>query len=172
MKNPTDITVLISAQNVSIARTLRMALRGLGLRSIPLAADIEQTVAAFAVAEPDAVIVYVDGPSPTDDGLTTLRFLRRSEQSPAKQIPIVAVSPQRDLPTINAVIEGGAHEYVLFPASGDNLLKKITAARTSTRPFLDTPEYVGPERRQRGASFAGPERRTEEQQKPPASEAG
>ncbi|HVY87791.1 MAG TPA: hypothetical protein VG942_02930 [Hyphomonadaceae bacterium] len=172
MKNPADVTVLISTNNLSIARTLRMAMRGLGVRSIHLAATIDQTVAAFSIAEPHAVIVYVDGPSQADDGLTTLRFLRRSEQSPDRRIPVVAVSPQRDLATINAAIDGGAHEYVLFPASGDNLLKKITAARTSSRPFMDTPEYVGPERRQRPGAFGGAERRVDEPQKPPVIEAG
>jgi hypothetical protein len=30
------------------------------------------------------------------------------------------------------VINAGGHEYVVFPASGDALLKKITAARQSS----------------------------------------
>ena len=57
------------------------------------------------------------------------------------------MSQRRDLPTINAVMNAGAHEYVLFPASGDVLLKRISAACQSTRPFIETADYVGPERK-------------------------
>ena len=67
----------------------------------------------------------------------------------------------------HAVINAGGNEYVLFPASGDALLKKITAARTTTRPFVEQPNYVGPCRRRRtDASYAGPERRAEEADAP------
>ena len=30
---------------------------------------------------------------------------------------------------------------------GEQLLKKVLAAHTSNRPFVDTPDYVGPERK-------------------------
>ena len=51
-------------------------------------------------------------------------------------MPIIACSPRRDLATVHAVINAGGHEYVLFPASGDALLKKIIAARTANRAFV------------------------------------
>lgn len=148
MTNPTDVNVLVCTNIVGIARTLRMALRGMGVRTVFLAHDINQLLDGFSVAEPHAIIVYVDGPEANDDGLATLRFIRRSEQCPHNKVPVIAVSPRRDLPTINAVINGGAHEYVLFPAAGDTLVKKITAARTTSRPFIETEAYFGPERKQ------------------------
>ncbi len=147
MKNARDVSVLISCNVSGIARTLRMALRGMGVRRVFLATNAEQLEQGFAEIEPNVVVVYVDGDDPTDAGLVTLRHIRRSPDSPLPRIPVVAVSQRRDLPTINAVINGGAHEYVLFPASGDVLLKRIAAACQSTRPFIETPEYVGPERK-------------------------
>jgi hypothetical protein len=73
---------------------------------------------------------------------------------------VVVASQSRDIATINAVINAGGHEYVLFPASGDQLLKKVTAARNSTRPFIETADYVGPCRRRRvDPLYKGPERR-------------
>jgi hypothetical protein len=57
---------------------------------------------------------------------------------------------------------------VVFPASGDALLKKITAARQSSRPFIEQPDYVGPCRRRRNdPTYSGPERRAS----PPAKAA-
>jgi DNA-binding NarL/FixJ family response regulator len=156
MTDPTDVSIVVCVAISGIARTLRMALRGMGVRNVVLAADTTEMIEGFVIAEPSCVIVYVDSENPADPGLQTLDFIRRAEGSPHPQIPIVAVSPRRDLPTINAVINGGAHEYVLFPASGEVLLKKINAARTKTRPWIDRPDYFGPERRiDREAQAAG-----------------
>jgi DNA-binding response OmpR family regulator len=157
--NPTDVSVLIFSTNVGVARTLRMALRGMGARSIHLAADETQLFEGFAAMDTNAVLVYVDGPE-NDAGVDMIRFLRTSDRSPNVRMPIVAASPRRDLATVNAVINAGGSEYVLFPASGEALLKKITAARTSTRPFIEQPNFVGPCRRRReDKSYTGPERR-------------
>jgi DNA-binding NarL/FixJ family response regulator len=161
MDNPTDISVLVSTGVVGIARTLRMALRGMGVRSVVLAANHAQLLEGFTTAELRCVVLYVDGADPSDEGLKTLEFIRRSQKSPLPRIPVVVVSPRRDLATINAVINGGAHEYVLFPTSGDVLLKKITAARTTTRIWLDRPDYFGPERRIDRETQPSVERRTD-----------
>lgn len=147
MKTASDIGVLISCNVSGIARTLRMALRGMGVRRIFLSMNPHQLDEGFAAVEPSVVLVYVDSDAATDEGLTTLRHIRRSADSLMPKIPVVAVSQRRDLVTINAVMNAGAHEYVLFPASGDVLLKRVMAAVNSTRPFIETPEYVGPERK-------------------------
>lgn len=162
MNNPTDVSVVVCSRIANIGRTLRMALRGMGVRVVSLATDNAQLLEAFSTAEPHCVIVYVDGPDATDHGLETLQFIRRSEHSPRPRIPVIAVSPRRDLVTINAVINGGGHEYVLFPASGDALLKKITAARTATRPWIEKPDYFGPERRIDKETAPDTERRAEQ----------
>lgn len=124
-----------------------MALKGTGVRTVFLATNPGQVMEGFSVAEPHVVVLCVDTAAADDPGLQMLGFIRRSQVSPSRSIPIVVVSPRRDLVTIQAAIDGGAHEYVLFPVAGDALLKKVHAARTSTRAFVDTPEFVGPERR-------------------------
>jgi hypothetical protein len=133
----------------------------MGARAIQLAADETQMFEGFAAMDTNAVLIYVDGHE-NDPGVEMIRFLRTSPRSPNVRMPIVAASPRRDLGTVSAVINAGGNEYVLFPASGDALLKKITAARFSTRPFIEQPNYVGPCRRRReDKSYTGPERRTD-----------
>lgn len=147
MIKATDVSVVIGAHAPGIGQTLRMALRGAGVRAVSLAATPDQLLAMFAASAPDVLLIYFDQAVDDDPGMQLMRFARRSEQCPHRQIPIVAVSQGRDLTTIQAVASAGAHEYALFPASGEQLLKKVHAARTSTRPFIETPDYVGPERR-------------------------
>jgi DNA-binding NarL/FixJ family response regulator len=147
MKKPADTSTLVVSNLTGIARTLRMALRGMGVRTVFLASNESQLHEGFATAEPQCVVIYVDGPDASDHGLQMLQHIRRGEKSPQPLIPVVVVSPRRDLATINAAINGGAHEYVLFPTSGDVLVKKIMAACTTQRPWIDRPDYFGPERR-------------------------
>ena len=146
MSNATDVNVLIFAHVHGHAQTMRMALRGMGVRVTFLATSISQMVEGFTVAEPHVAVIYVDSGSEKDAGMQMLNFIRRSDQSANRTIPIVVVSQARDMETIQAVGNAGAHEYVLYPVAGDALLKKIHAARTSTRAFIDTPAYVGPDR--------------------------
>jgi len=142
-----DVNVLIFSAIRGVADTLRMALKGTGVRTAFVATNPGQVVEGFATAEPHVVVIYVDSQAADDPGLQMLAFIRRSPVSPRRDVPVVVVSQQRDLATIKAAIDGGAHEYVLFPAAGDALLKKVHAARTSTRAFVDTADFVGPERR-------------------------
>ena len=138
-----------------------MALRGMGIRNIQLATDEVTLFEGFAAGDPHAMVVYVDAPE-NDAGLDMIRFMRRSEKSPNVRFPIVAASPRRDIGTISTVINAGGNEYVLFPASGDGLLKKLVAARSSNRPFIETGNYVGPCRRRRDdKTYPGPERRAD-----------
>lgn len=146
MTLPTDVNVVIGGANRGIAQTLRMALRGVGVRTVFLAHDLSQLTEGLSTVEPHVLIVYVENGAESDMGMEMLRFVRRSSASANRQLPVVAVSQQRDMTTIQAVGNGGAHEYVLFPVAGDMLLKKVHAARTSTRPFIDTVAYVGPDR--------------------------
>jgi CheY-like chemotaxis protein len=142
-----DLSVVIGSHVPGFGHTLRMALRGLGVRKVHLAIGTAELLEAITTAKPEVLLIYVDSGSTEDAGMQMLRFARRSETSPDRQIPIVVVSQSREMGTIQAVMNAGAHEYALYPASADQLLKKIQAARTSNRPFVDTREYIGPERR-------------------------
>lgn len=156
MRDPTDASVVVCTHFTGIGRTVRMALRGLNVRNVQLAANHEQLLKAFENAEPDCLVLYVDNESPEDEGLRFLNFIRRDENSPSPRIPVLVLSPSREIPTINAVMNAGAHGYVLFPTSGDILLRKITAACTSPRAWIERPDYVGPERKSdREAAEAG-----------------
>jgi CheY-like chemotaxis protein len=146
MNKATDVNVLIFAHVHGHAQTLRMALRGTGVRVTFLATGMSQVLEGFSAADPEVAVIYVDSAEEKDPGMQMINFIRRSSESPNRSIPIVVVSQARDMVTIQAVGNAGAHEYVLYPVAGDALLKKIHAAKTSTRAFIDTPAYVGPDR--------------------------
>ena len=147
MSKTNDVGVVIGTHLPGIGQTLRMALRGAGVRNVQLASTTSQLADTFGSNAPDVLMIYIDSGAQDDPGMQMLHFMRRSAATPSKAIPIVVISQGRDITTIQAVVNAGAHEIALFPASGDQLLKKVLAAHTSNRPFVDTPEYVGPERK-------------------------
>ncbi len=155
MKNAADLSVVISTHVPGIGQTLRMALRGSGVRNVQIAPHSPHPADAFGSAKPDVMMIYIDSAAEDDPGMRTLHFVRRSPNSPDRTIPVVVVSQGRDMSTIQAVANAGAHEYALFPASGDQLLKKVLAAHTSSRPFVETPDYAGPERKAPPAAKPG-----------------
>ena len=50
--SPADLNVIIVSKEAGVARTLRMALRGVNVRNINLAITQQQTVEFFAAVEP------------------------------------------------------------------------------------------------------------------------
>ncbi len=147
MKRAADVSVVISSHLPGIGQTLRMAMRGVGVRNVQFTPHTTQLSDAFGSSKPDVLMIYIDTAAEDDAGMRTLHYVRRSANSPDRAIPVVVVSQLRDISTIQAVANAGAHEYALFPASGDQLLKKVLAAHSSNRPFVDTPDYAGPERK-------------------------
>src|SRR5262245_59190016 len=108
MNNPAELSVLIFSANASIARTMRMALRGMGVRTVHIASDEAQLMEGFQTTDPRVALIYIDETA-NDPGFEMLRFLRRSPKSPNIKIPIIVASQIREISTITAVINAGAH---------------------------------------------------------------
>ena len=159
MKKAEDLTVVIAAKTHGMAQLIRMSLRGMSVRGVHIVQSTKQAAEVFQTSHPDVMIAVVEQ-ADNDEGLNMIRFIRRWEKSPNPRIPIVAASQRAELTVVNAVINNGGNEFVVIPASADQLMKKIWSALQANRPFIDTPDYVGPERRRRvDPTYAGPERR-------------
>lgn len=159
MKKAEDLTVVIAAKTHGMAQLIRMSLRGMGVRAVHIVQTPKQTVEVFQTSHPDVLITVVEN-AENDEGLSLIRFIRRWDKSPNPRIPIVAASQRAELAVVSAVINNGGNEFVVLPASADQLMKKVLNAVQSNRPFVETPDYVGPERRRRvDPNYAGPERR-------------
>ena len=171
MKKVEDLTVVIAARTHGMAQLIRMSLRGMGVRAIHIVQNSSQAAEAFQQSHPDVMVAVVEN-AENDEGLNLIRFIRRQDNSPDRRIPIVAASPRAELPVVNAVINNGGNEFVVLPASPDQLMKKIFSAVQTNRPFIETADYVGPERRRRvNPNYTGPERRVADAASPLAEAA-
>jgi two-component system, chemotaxis family, chemotaxis protein CheY len=93
------------------------------------------------------------------NGLQLTRFIRNDPASPDPFLPIIICTGHTEQRYIEEARDAGAHEVLRKPFSPKALQNRIHSAITSSRPFIHTPSYTGPDRRRRDIPFDGPDRR-------------
>ncbi len=60
---------------------------------------------------------------------------------------VLALLPSADKEQVMATLDSGVDDLLLFPISGDALVKRIKLFTQDRRPFVVTHDYIGPDRR-------------------------
>lgn len=78
-----------------------------------------------------------------------LRFLRavRRHHTSRREAPAVLLSSRASHADVEAARDAGADTVLLRPVSPKALIERLDHAARVDRPFIDTPGYVGPDRR-------------------------
>ena len=93
------------------------------------------------------------------NGMMLLRWIRRHAESPNRFIPFVMLSSHSDLAHVQAARDMGVHEFMSKPFSVKALAQKIGQIVEINRQFVHTKDYFGPDRRRRGETYSGVDRR-------------
>ena len=93
------------------------------------------------------------------DGLEFLRQVRSDPDSPNPFVPVVMVTAHSELHHVIRARDAGMTEFLAKPVSASSIYARLCAVIDSTRPFVRTTSFFGPDRRRRKAQFDGPERR-------------
>ena len=97
------------------------------------------------------------------NGLEFTAYLRTSEMSPNRRIPILLMAAHADSAYVARARDHGVTEFLVKPLSIDRLLHRLTVMVARPRPFIDSESYFGPDRRRRdGIVYSGTERRRSE----------
>ena len=83
------------------------------------------------------------------DGLDLVRQIRRNLPDPLRRIPIILCTGYSEYDRVLEAGDAGIHEMLCKPVTSKELYLKLTSALTSDRRFVETADYIGPERRQR-----------------------
>ena len=96
------------------------------------------------------------------DGLNFAQALRRNGGKNARAA-IVMVSAHSESSRVKAARDAGVNSFLVKPISARSLFHHVSSALHDQRPFVDSANYAGPDRR-RGTppSYEGPFRRAEE----------
>lgn len=92
-------------------------------------------------------LMLVDCEMPGMDGHELVRWLRGSGLDPNAYIPVIMTAGHVRKSKVRAVRDCGANFLVTKPFSAASLLERLVWVARDTRPFLETGDYKGPDRR-------------------------
>lgn len=102
-----------------------------------------------------ADIVVTDWHMPVMDGIALMRYLRRSEDSPGRTLPIIMLTARAERPDVEAARDAGVTEFVVKPYTTRTLFTRIGQLIEHPRPLVFSANYAGPERRRKAQDSAG-----------------
>ncbi|MEO1200473.1 MAG: response regulator [Pseudomonadota bacterium] len=144
--NPTEllgsIDLLIVEDSRYLAKLMRSIIRSFGVRSTLVAYNAFE---AFELLKNNHIdIVTVDLDLPEISGIELIQMIRRANDIPNPDMPILVISGDRRRATVERVVQVGANDYVAKPFSADKLLTKLTRmARLALCPATDANEPAG-----------------------------
>ena len=152
------IDILVVDNNRHMLLLLRDVLNALGVRRVRTETDPERAIKTLATQRIDLIITEWHLEPMT--GPEFLARLRDPDQPGDWQVPILLLTGQRDLSSVQQARDCGVSEFLAKPVSARTLYERIAAIIEQPRPFVKARAYRGPDRRRRAdAPYEGPERR-------------
>ena len=105
-------------------------------------------------------IVLTDWLMPGGSGEDLLRWIRTHDMDEVRFLPVIVVSGYTTEKVTHITRDMGAHEILVKPVSAGLLAARICSVIDTPRPFIETPNFFGPDRRRKDQPFDGPDRRT------------
>ncbi len=149
--------VLIVTSVTNMATLVGSMLRSLGRRDIR-----EATSATEAMTELRRRIfevIIIDEGLETADAVEFVRKLRACVDCQNRYTPVIMMSAAPDAARIAAARDAGVTEFLRKPFAASHLQARLDSIEKNPRPFIESPTFVGPDRRRRRAELDKPERR-------------
>lgn len=127
-----------------------VSLLGEILRRFGLERQIAVTSGADAKAYLERAIVelcFFDAALHDIEGAELVRWVRRTLPEPVRCVPIIVLTSYSQIDAVIAARDAGASFVVRKPISPQILYDRLVWAAQGTRQFIETENYVGPDRR-------------------------
>lgn len=151
-RNSGNLAIDLSQVNALVVDTdsyatemLARIMRGFGLKNHSTANTGEDAIKAVTERRPD--LVLVESKLPDMAGADLVKHLRREEDPSIRHLPLIIMMGHTVMANIEAARNSGANIVIKKPVSAATLFDRIAWAASTDRDFIDTPSYVGPDRR-------------------------
>lgn len=163
----TGFAVLLVEDNSYVRSLVKSTLMNLGIGTVKACADAGEAIEFLKLLNDNpmkAGIMQLDfiisnwQMSPID-GLMLLRWVRIHKESPNRFIPFIMLTGFADKDQIFEARDLGVSEVLAKPFSVNTVAEKVLQIIGSTRQFVQTDDYFGPDRRRQVLPFGVEERR-------------
>lgn len=159
-----SLRILCVDENKGYGRLIDRMLRDLGVRDITLADDVEKARGMFADAPFD--FVFVNRLPDSDSGIEFTEFLRKKDETPAPNVPVIWTVDEGTIEQITTAIRYGADHVLIKPISVGEIESTLNGLNNNPPQKTDVENYVGPCRRRLPArvygTFSGQDRRQQQ----------
>lgn len=151
--NLRDLVILVADPNSYLRRVVNGMLRGFGANKIM---EVENSSGLFqALSSGKADILLCDMQLPPHGGLKMTRTIRRNSDNENRTLPILLMSSDTSESAIKNARDSGANIVVAKPMSPSGLYDRLGWVVFNPRPFVDTANYFGPDRRFKIEGYPG-----------------
>lgn len=163
-----NMTVLLVESTRAMSDLTKSILMTFGVTDIHTAFDADEGFEKFCALEPDLIII--DWMQEPDNGLELTKRIRSDEKSPNPFTPIVLMTGYSQKKRVLMARDSGITEFLVKPFTAKALYQRIEQIIEMPRYFVVSEKYFGPDRRRkRDSSYAGADRRSDEQPEPYSS---
>jgi CheY-like chemotaxis protein len=126
-------------------------LNGFGARNVTRCDDIAEIRRTLGTHTFDLIILDPASFGPAGYELTG--WIRRAQQSPNRHVSVLIATGHTETARVGQLRDSGANFVVSKPLSAAVLLERVLWLSREKRPYVETPTYVGPDRRWHDASL-------------------
>ncbi|MHA1598212.1 MAG: response regulator [Alphaproteobacteria bacterium] len=151
------VSILIVEDNLHFRTLIRTILQALGFENIEEARDGAEALEVLSSFEADLAIIdwKMDGV----DGLECVRRIRTEPDEATKFLPIIMVTGYTGDSLAKQAMDVGVNDFLGKPVSAKSLMSRIISVLGDARPFIQSDNFFGPDRRRDGVEYEGGERR-------------
>ncbi len=156
--NIENVSFLVVDDNRHMRSMVRSVLGSFGVREVHEATSGKEGLDMLKEFQPD--IIIVDWVMHGMDGLKFAKTVRQGEESPNPYVAMIMLTAHTELTKVTKARDAGVNEFMAKPLTAKSLYSRIASIIAHPRPFIESPNYFGPDRRRRqDPRYKGPDRR-------------
>ena len=152
-----NIKILVADDSPHTLILLKSSLLSLGCEQVKEATSGDEVLKVISYFKPD--ILICDWKMHPMDGIELAKKIRMGEDSENPFLPIIMISGYPEPEVIRYAKDAGVDAFIPKPVTKEILLEHIKTVLANPRPYVRTPSYFGPDRRDRQEFFDGEDRR-------------
>lgn len=166
-EKPYDLStfrVMIIEDSNFIANLLSSSLGEMGVGMTMTATNVasarEKILSFNAVPSSQNIdVIIIDWLMPDGSGSDLLKWIRGHKSDSIKFLPTIVCSAYASTELVENSRDEGANEVMVKPVSAEKLSRRILYVIDRPRPYVQTPDFFGPDRRRKVEKITGEDRR-------------